>query len=399
MKKLVVIAAGLGWNSIEKRFGGKIGDMAFSPTQSVFPAVTCTAQASFRTNTLPREHGMVCNGIYSRNLMKPSFWEQSASLVTGKRIWEEDRKNGNTVGLFFFQQSLGENVDYILSPAPIHCHNGSMIMQNYTQPSDVASLISKECGTFPLYRYWGPLASPKVGDVVIKNFESFKNHYNPDIAYLYLPTLDYDLQRFGCSSNKHVEKSFSFIKKQLLYLQGICEKEGASLSIIGDYEITDVTRAPAFPNITLRKHDLFKVRMIKGMAYPDFYRSRAFALVDHEIAHVYVRDKNDIQNVASLLCDTNDYEVVEMKTTECEWGHENAGEILLVAKEGSWCAYPWWTDKREAPEYATHIDIHNKPGFDPCELFLEFMSTKVTLDASRIKGTHGRKCLVASYNI
>ena len=128
MKKLNVIAAALGWETIERSGSAAIGDLKFEPKESVFPAVTSVAQASFRTGATPLEHGVISNGFWFEDLKKPMFWEQSATLVKGPRVWDAFRSNGGRIGLYFFQQSLGENVDVVVSPAPIHAHDGSLIM-------------------------------------------------------------------------------------------------------------------------------------------------------------------------------------------------------------------------------------------------------------------------------
>ena len=77
---------------------------------------------------------------------------------------------------------------------------------------------------------------------------------------------------------------------------------------------------------------------------------------------------------------------------ECWWPPEarrNKEQILP-------CRGPWWTDPREAPDWATHIDIHNKPGYDPSELFFGgFFPPRTCQDHTRIKGTHGRACETA----
>jgi hypothetical protein len=173
------------------------------------------------------------------------------------------------------------------------------------------------------------------------------------------------------------------------------ERKDAELTVCGDYAIGAVDQPPAFPNATLRREGLFAVRMVDGMAYPDFYGSRAFAMCDHEIAHVYVRHKEDLDKVAELLSSTGAYEAVERRAGQ-HWAHPSAGDLLLVAKKGSWCAYQWWTDSREAPDWATHVDIHNKPGYDPCELFRAgLFSLKTCQDPARVKGTHGRQSTVA----
>ncbi len=397
MKHLVVSVAGLGWSELETRGEQTMAGIRFSPARSVFPAVTCVAQATLRTGLPPSEHGMIANGIWNRALRKPAFWEQSCGIVAGKRVWEDARAAGNTVGIFFFQQSLGETADVLVSPAHIHKHGGGSVLYRYTVPPEADRKLSRANGAFPLWRYWGPLAGPGAGDACLADFLSAAGFYDPDIAFLYLPTLDYEAQRFGPNGRRQ-DAAFARLRDQLRRLAEFAEKEGADMTVVGEYGISAATLPPAFPNATLRRRGLMAVREIGGRAYPDFHRSRAFAMCDHEIAHVYVRDPDDVQFVRDALAETGDYEEPLVRADGGEWAHPSAGELLLVAKKGSWCAYPWWKDRREAPDYATHIDIHNKPGFDPCELFFDRILTlhpRTCQDCSRVRGTHGRACQVA----
>ena len=389
MKHLVVMAAGLGWEWLKRRRAVRLDDMAFRSAKGVFPAVTCVAQAVLRTAAEVRENGMSSNGVFMRELRRPSFWEQSSALVSGPRIWDKERASGGTVGLYFFQQSLGEGVDSVFSPAPIHKHGGGMVMASYTMPETAGELAE-----FPLFRYWGPFASPKVGRKCIASFKGMVAAHDVDTAFLYLPTLDYDLQRYGPDS-RQARSSLRELARQLRKLKRFAAESGAGFTVIGDYGITPVTEAPSFPNFALRKAGLFKVRMVGNAAYPDFNCSRAFAMCDHQIAHVYVRDPGDVAEVAKIFSSSGEYERVEIRDSQ-DWAAGSAGEILLVSREGSWCAYPWWTDRREAPDWASHVDIHNKPGYDPCELFLErWYLPRTSQDHSRIKGTHGRECEIA----
>ena len=396
MKHLFVVAAGLGFRELERRGALKMAGLSFAPGASAFPAVTCVAQATLRTGRDPREHGMTSNGVWLANLMKPSFWEQSAALVSGPRVWDAARASGAKVGMYFWQQSLGESVDYVISPAPIHKHGGGMIMRNYTRPAEMGDALDRVCGTFPLHRYWGPLASPKVGRAVLDNFFKMSEAHSPDYALLYLPTLDYAAQRSGPSSRASRDALKEFIS-QLAALAEFASTRNADLTVCGDYSIAPVDRPPSFPNMTLRRAGLFNVRPVGARAYPDFNTSAAFAMCDHEIAHVFVRDGDpDIAARAMrALEETGEYETVAMRADQ-PWAHPSGGELLLVAKKGSWCAYPWWTDPREAPDYATHIDIHNKPGYDPCELFFGRLFPPGTCqDWTRVKGTHGRTSTIA----
>jgi predicted AlkP superfamily pyrophosphatase or phosphodiesterase len=388
MRHLIVVVAGLGWKEAEKIKAPP--GLKFQPTDSVFPAVTCTAQASLRTALAPKEHGMVCNGFFSRRLHRTMFWEQSADLVEGGRIWDGIRAAGRSVALLFWQQSLGETCDMVLSPAPVHKHGGGIIMGNLARPDGLAPHLERSLGTFPLHRYWGPLSSPVIGDAVAGHIVEAVEFYDCDFVFAYLPTLDYDLQRFG-PGDKRCSGSFMRVEKQLKTLADFAEKKGAHLTVVGDYAISDATLGPVYPNRTLRERGLLSIRTLRGRAYADLHHSRAFAMADHEIAHVFVRDPDDVSRVHDAMIATGDYETAEIKSADSPWAHKNAGEILLTARPGAWCHYPWWSKASEAPDYATHVDIHSKPGFDPCELFFGSLLPPGTCqDATRIKGTHGR---------
>ena len=380
MKKLTVMAAGLGYRLLETNGMTEMAGLRFGAAPSVFPAVTCVAQASLRTGLGPSEHGMVSNGYWSDKLQKPVFWEQSCRLVKGPRVW------GRNDGVFFFQQSLGEDVKLVLSPAPIHKHGGGMAMSCYTKPTGLAEVLLRRCGKFPLWRYWGPLASPKVGRMCISYFEAMTSAEDVDEAYLYLPTLDYAAQKHGPGSVQD-QTALREFRSQLERLADLCQKRGCALKVSGDYAITPVTAEPVRPNVVLRREGLFKTRTVAGMSYPDFYQSTAFAMCDHEFCVLLGEER---ERAAELLMATGDYERPEQQADNNKNSrtaeHSNT-RIFLLAKPGSWCEYKWWTDSREAPDFASHVDIHNKPGYDPTELF--FFGRGV------VKGTHGRKCEVA----
>ena len=379
MRTLTVVAAGLGWDVLERAGASELAGLRFAPQPSVFPALTCVAQASLRTGLPPAEHGLAANGWWSRDLRKPLFWEQSARLVTGRRVWEGRRAAGGTVGLFFFQQSLGEDADVILSPAPIHKHGGGMLMSCYTKPTGLADVLKRLCGPFPLWRYWGPLASPKVGRKCVDYFVEMTNIHDVDEAYLYLPTLDYAAQKHGPDSSA-AKAAFREFRRQLERLADVCQRRACALRVTGDYAIAEVTEEPVLPNAVLRREGLFRTRTVAGRSYPDFYQSTAFALCDHELCLVYGEAR---AKAAEALLATRGLVRPDGGAATAFDGCE-----VLLAKPGSWCGYEWWTDRREAPDFAGHVDIHNKPGYDPKELF--FFCRGV------VKGTHGRVRPVAA---
>ncbi len=394
MKKLLVIqTAGFGYDFVTRNGVRAISGLDVRPMRPVFPALTCTAQATLRTSLPPARHGMVANGFFDPNLRRSWFWEQSAALVQGPRIWDAFRSLGGTVALTFFQQSLGESVDQLVSPAPIHTHGGGMIMGCYSQPSDLYTRLTKAVGRpFRLHHYWGPLASVKSSEWIANAVAALLAAPDaPDLCFTYLPGLDYALQRLGPNHPKSVQ-ALETVRRELEHLFAAARSNGYEAVAFGDYAITEVTHSAIFPNRALREAGLFAVRDIRGMSYPDFHQSQAFALVDHQIAMVSCLDAAALPRIADTLRALEGVAQVLDRTQQADtYGvdHPHAGDLLLVARPGAWFAYPWWKNGREAPDYAGHVDIHNKPGYDPCELFFGRTPFRTSLDTAKIKGTHG----------
>jgi predicted AlkP superfamily pyrophosphatase or phosphodiesterase len=392
-KLLIVQAAGLGYDFLCRHHGVAWKGLTFKPVESVFPALTCTVQAGFRTAAPVSSHGMTANGLFHHDLNRPLFWEQASTLVAGPRIWDSLRRSGKRVALLFWQQSLGEDVDILLSPAPIHKHGGGMVDSLYSKPAGLYDDLCRRIGQpFRLRDYWGPLASPRASDWIARATEALlvDRHLAPDVCFTYLPALDYDLQRHG-PDHPRSRKALDALIAQLNRLYQAATQNGYDLIIFGDYAIGPVNQA-VLPNQILRAEGLFQTRQVAGGHYADFHSSLAFALVDHEIAHVHIKPCVEpsavkaaftgVEGIGSLM-DSAAQEAAGIR-------HPHGGELVLVAKPGYWFAYPWWARRSEAPDYAGHVDIHNKPGYDPCELFFGWPPISVSQDPSRIHGSHGR---------
>jgi predicted AlkP superfamily pyrophosphatase or phosphodiesterase len=362
-------------------------------TQTLFPALTCSVQAGFRTAAPPSAHGVVANGWFFRSLGRPMFWEQSSRLVKGKRIWEEFRKGGGRVAMLFWQQSMGEEADLLLSPAPIHKHHGGMVESFYSRPEPLYRTLRGKVGSeFRLRHYWGPMASWRSGEWIAGATCALMQDEElaPDLCLTYLPTLDYALQRSGPEDSR-CESAYEAVQGQLSNLLRTAVLSGYDYLVFGDYRIFAVNEA-VFPNRALRRSGHFRTRPVHRRTYPDFLSSRAFAVVDHEIAHVHIRDPADRPAVMEVLQGLRGVAEVLDSTELSALGlnHRRSGELLIISDQGKWFAYPWWETKAEAPEFARHVDIHNKPGFDPCELFFGWPPMGVTQDTSRVRGSHGR---------
>ena len=392
MKKLLVIqVAGLGFDFVARHGVQTLGGISIRPMHPVFPALTCTAQATLRTGAPIKQHGMPANGFFDTAMRKALFWEQSAALISGQRIWEDFRNRGGSVGLYFFQQSLGESVDQIISPAPIHTHGGGMIMDCYSQPRELYSRLSAQQHAFSLRHYWGPLASSKSSEWITQAMLTLlATPDTPDLCFVYLPGLDYDLQRFG-PTHPRSTAALKVICREIEQLVSAATRNGYETAIFGDYAINAVTLGAVFPNRALKNAGLFTTRNIKGRQYPDFYQSPAFALVDHQIALINCLQPDALPKVSATLRALAGVDKIWNRAEQAELGldHQRTGDLLISAKPGAWFAYPWWQTAREAPDYATHVDIHNKPGYDPCELFFGKNPFQISLDTAKVRGTHG----------
>ena len=374
--------------------GAEFSPPGFRTAESFFPAVTCTAQASFRTASTAREHGMVANGTRLPDLRKIMLWEQSSTLVEGPRIWSRYRAAGRKAGMMFWQQSLGDpELDLVYSPAPIHKHSGGMIQDCYAKPAGMDAMLRRKTGrAFNLMHYWGPVASHKssawITDATCAILAD--SQFAPDILFSYLPHLDYDLQRHGPGS-RQAKKSLEFTLQCIARIKAEAEARGYHWLFYGDYAIQPVSGA-VFPNRRLREAGLLSTREIKGMLYADLFSSPAFAMVDHQIAHVYTRDEAARDAAREALTGLPGIEAILDRGDQAAYGldHARSGDLFLIAQSGQWFAYPWWTERKQAPDFATHVDIHNKPGYDPCELFFGWPPPSVSMNTTRIRGSHGR---------
>lgn len=389
-KLLVVQAAALGFD-VAQQHGAARFPLPAARLDPVFPALTCAVQAAMRTGLDCSRNGMPGNGYLDRTLMRPLFWEQSAAQVEGPRIWNAFRAGGGTVGMLFWQQSLGESVDLLLSPAPVHRHHGGMIQDCYSKPDGLYRDLCMRVGNrFDLRHYWGPMASVKSSAwVAAATAQVMQMRIAPDLLFTYLPGLDYDLQRFG-PSHPRCRKAYQAVCQQITDLLETAARTGYETVVFGDYAIREVHRA-VYPNRILRDAGLMQCRTVAGRLYPDLYRSEAFAVVDHEIAHLYVKDPAAVASVAARFGAAQGVAAALSGEAKAAAGvdHPRSGDIVLTAAEGCWFAYPWWHRGEREPEYAGHVDIHSKPGFDPCELLFGWPPMSVSRDTARIGGSHG----------
>ncbi|BBA35460.1 type I phosphodiesterase/nucleotide pyrophosphatase [Methylocaldum marinum] len=383
------------------------------PIRTIVPAVTCPVQATYLTGRLPAGHGIVGNGWYFRNLGEVLFWRQSNRLVQGEKIWHEARRRDPafTVANTFWWYAMNTDADVTVTPRPLYCADGRKLPDCYSSPLHLREQFNRAFGRFPLFRFWGPATSIVSSEWIGKAAMAIEEQYRPTLQLVYLPHLDYCLQKQGPNGaiDSDLAETDALCGRMLDYFQ----ERNCRVVILSEYGITPVSR-PIHPNRRLREAGLVSLKVDLGREYLDPGTSRAFAVADHQICHVYVRDRRDLPQVRELFADLPGVDQVldEAGKKACGLDHERSGELVLIAAADSWFTYYWWLDDRMAPDYARTVNIHAKPGYDPCELFLDpairFPKLKVAttlarkalgfrylmdvtpLDANLVQGSHGR---------
>jgi predicted AlkP superfamily pyrophosphatase or phosphodiesterase len=345
------------------------------PLTTVTPAVTCTVQSTLLTGLLPRDHGAVANGWYFRDLAEVWLWRQSNRLIAGEKIWEAGKRRdpGFTCAQMFWWYNMYSAADWSATPRPMYPADGRKIPDHYTQPAELHDELHARLGPFPLFKFWGPAADIASSWWIARATAYVRETRKPTLTFCYLPHLDYDLQRLGPNlGESRLHKDLAQIDAVAGELIGTAERDGVRIIVVSEYGITAVTDAIHI-NRALRKAGLIRVRLELGREILDPGASPAFALADHQIAHVYVQHGQSVAGVKSLLEGVEGVEEVLDQEGKRAVGldHPRAGELVAIARPDRWFSYYYWLDDARAPDFARTVDIHRKPGYDPVELFVD----------------------------
>lgn len=399
-----------------------------------FPAVTCPAQVNLTTGCLPMEHGVVANGFYwrdhvdsktelaSKTNSKPlpydgvEMWTAWDEIIEKPRVWNLLKEHNSKIktAVWFPLLAKGCEADFICTPAPIHNPDGSESLWCYTRPEAMYGELRDELGHFPLKHFWGPLAGIQGTEWIISSFLWMAEREKPDFSYIYLPHLDYASQKLGPNSPAAMEACKQLdeqLGKLFEKIDSLYEGKATWL-IASEYAVNSVSHV-SYPNQVLREAGLLETRLDEdGKERIDHELSDAWALVDHQHSHIFVRNRNAqiVEQVSELFAQEEGIDTVLAGTALEEVGiaHSRTGDVVLVSEPHSWQAYYWWLDEAMAPSFARNVDIHQKPGYDPVEMFfdpslMQAHGGGIPLDASLVKGSHGatskdsnQGCLVLS---
>ncbi len=345
------------------------------PLAAILPAVTCSVQATLLTGEMPSVHGAVANGWYFRDIAEVNLWRQSHHLISGEKVWEAARRRDEnfTCAQMFWWFNMYSSADWSATPRPMYPADGRKVPDHYTYPTALRDELNAKLGTFPLFSFWGPRADITSSRWIAEATLHVMATRNPTLTFCYLPHLDYNLQRLGPDlSHPRLQKDFSEIDALCGELIEAAEKSGRETIVVSEYGITPV-RDAVHINRALREAGLVAVREEMGHEIMDAGASEAFAVADHQLAHVYIRSPDRIRAVAELLRGLDGVETVldEEGKRQAGLDHPRSGELVAISKADRWFSYYFWLDDERAPDYARTVDIHRKPGYDPVELFVD----------------------------
>lgn len=384
-----------------------------TPIKPVLPAVTTTSQSCYVTGKWPSEHGIVANGWYDREDAEMKFWKQSNKLVKAEKIWEAAKRHDPsfTCSKMFWWYNMYSTADFSVTPRPQYHADGVKAPDCYTYPASLRDELQQDLGQFPLFNFWGPNANIKSTKWIADASLWVDRKHDPTLTLIYLPHLDYCLQKFGPDFSK-ISKELNQTDQVVADLVRHYEAKNTRIILLSEYGINPVHR-PIHINRILREEGLISIRTERWYELLDAGASKAFAAADHQIAHIYINDPAVKAQVKKRLEQTEGIELVldEDGKKAHHIDHERAGDLVAIAKPDSWFTYYYWLDDAKAPDYAHLVDIHRKPGYDPVEMFMDpknpfiklragyklarkllgfrYLMDVIPLDATLIKGSHG----------
>ncbi len=387
------------------------------PLAGVVPAVTLPAQATALTGLAPAAHGVVGNGWFHRETGEVRFWLQSQALVSGESVEVAARTRAEARGQAFSAARVfgwfaqGAPVETMVTPKPWYGCDGSKAFGVHGRPGGLAAELEHELGPFPFPSFWGPRAGLPATAWIARAAARVLATRRPTFTFVYLPHLDYDLQRFGPDAPGTAARVAELDADAAVVVEA-ARAAGAEVTAFSEYGIVPVSRA-VLPNRALREAGLLAVRDGPFGEGLETFESRAFAVCDHQAAHVYAAEGPARARARAILETLPGVARVLEGRARAEVGldHPRAGDLVLLAERDAWFAYPYWLDDARAPDFARTVDIHRKPGYDPLELFVDpalvfpkarmarrllekklgfrYRMDVVPLDASLVRGSHG----------
>lgn len=358
---------------------------------------------------------LLANGWYDRELAEHQFWKQSNHIMHGEKLWDAIRREqpGAKVAQLFWWFNMYADVDYAITPRPLYLADGGKVFDIHTTPMELRETIKADLGAFPFRQFWGPASGIESSRWIAESAKWIEQRHAPDCSLVYLPHLDYCMMKLG-PEDASIPTELSAIDTVVGELIDFYEARDVRVVVLSEYGITPVSR-PIHLNRLFRERGWLSIKDELGAETLDKGASRAFAIADHQCAHIYTPDSSVTPEVKHLLEATHGVSQVYDAQSKAKAGldHPRSGDLVAIAEPDAWFTYYYWLDDAKAPDFARTVDIHRKPGFDPVELFIDpaikFPKLKlaslllkkklglrmlfdvIPLDAKLVKGSHGHR--------
>jgi len=381
---------------------------AIRKIKPVLPALTTSAQTTYLTGAHPSEHGIVGNGWYDAADAEIKFWKQSNKLVQAESIWTTAKKRNPafTCAQMFWWYNMYNGADYTVTPRPNYLADGRKMPDCYAHPAALRDELTEKFGKFPLFNFWGPRANIVSSRWIADSAMYVEEQHQPTLNLIYLPHLDYCLQKYG-PNRPEIAPELRQIDELVKELVVFFEARGVEAVLLSEYGIAPVDGSVHL-NRLLRAEGLLAIRVERGLELLDAGASQAFAVADHQVAHVYTQSEAVREKVQKLLAEVPGVaQVLDREAQKAiHIAHERTGDLLVLAEPNAWFTYYFWEDDALAPDYARMVDIHKKPGYDPVEMFMTSKARALgklllrkmgfravlditPLDAGLVRGSHG----------
>ena len=365
MKRVAVInISGLSVDLIRNftpRLNSWLSTVSCAPIQASFPVLSPSMQASFLTGSWPTDHGVVGNGWYEADQGLIHWQFPSGRLVQRPGIWQrmKARHKDFRCALIGWQHYFQDQCDVVVGFKPYRWAFWPTIPHLYIRPKSLLTRLAEEWDELKDMLYQKDKAMPSrirsgdeevrwMSEYMMRTAQWIEMHEQPHLTLISLPELAYQIPVKGYDDIQ-LKDVFANVDQLCMQLISLYEANGVQVLLVSD-EVYVPVQHPIYINQILREEGLLEVISQFGQEFLDVMESKAFALADHQIAHVYVQDWKIARDIKSCLKEIDGVAAIwdRVEKRNRRIAHPRAGDFILVAEPDRWFAYDYWQNKEAA---------------------------------------------------
>ena len=372
------------------------GDQA--PLVPSFPCASWPVQANLLTGQLPRRHGVIASGCYHRQQGDVELWNSSSDIVSAPMIWDTLRDHHpELISAAWFPMVAGScRSNYVCSTQSHYLQQPDEQDACDTRPGQLYNTLRHELGSIPQADAGQTEMQFDTSAWMARSASRVAHSVQPHLFYLSFSHLLETAQQHGPDSPNTRDALAELDRALGILIDGFQSAyEGRNLLwlVTSEFVITPVDHV-SYPNRRLREAGLLEVKNLADGEHLDLDNSLAWAFVDHQYAHVYVKDSTSsiIREVTRLFTREAgiDQVLCGPELADLHLDHPRSGEVVLISSPNSWQAYYWWMEDAHAPQFARQpTGSIMKPAIDPLELYADRRDGTIPLNTKLIQGSYG----------